>query len=114
MMTRMAAGNLIVSIVCWAIYFGLTVGVILLDRYYARQRALAQGTVDFMDRSPTTYLVLALFCGPAPLIVYFGVTRKSALGWLMGIGAAVGVYAVTFFAAFIMSFTIALASHAAQ
>jgi len=108
----MMRANPIVTIVCWAIYFGLTAGVIMLDRYLQKQRARALGTVDFMDRSPTQYLVLAVCCGPAPLIVYFGVTRKSALGWLMGIGAALGVYAVTFFAAFVISFTIALATHA--
>ncbi len=108
----MGRANPIVSIVCYLIYFGLTASVILLDRHLQQRRAQLRGTVDFMDRSPTTYLVLALFCGPAPLIVYFGVTRKSALGWLMGIGAAFGVYTVTFFAAFVMSFTIAMASHA--
>lgn len=96
-------GNPIVSLVCWAVYFGLTVGIILIDRDIQRKRAEAQGSVDFMDRSPTTYLVLALFCGPAPLIVYFGVTRKSALGWLMGIGAAIAVYVVMFVVAFVLT-----------
>ncbi len=94
--------NPIVSIVCWIVYFGLTVGIILLDRDIQKKKAAAQGGVDFMDRSPTAYLILALFCGPAPLIVYFGVTRKSVLGWLMGIGAAVAVYIVMFVVAFVL------------
>lgn len=87
-------GNPIVSIVCWLVYFGLTVGIILLDRNIQKRKAETQGGVDFMDRSPTNYLVLAIFCGPAPLIFYFGTTRKSALGWLMGFGAAIAVYVV--------------------
>ena len=102
-------GNPLVTLVCWALYFGLTAGIILLDRKIQRDKAAAQGSVDFMDRSPAAYLVLALFCGPAPLIVYFGVTRKSAVGWLMGIGAAVAVYVVIF----IVAFVLALATHAA-
>jgi len=96
-------GNPIVTLVCWIVYFGLTVGIILLDRNIQRKRAAAQGTVDFMDRSPTAYLVLALFCGPAPLIVYFGVTRKSLVGWLMGVGIAFGVYTIMFVIALVLT-----------
>ncbi len=103
-------GNPIITVICWLVYFGLTVGIILLDRNLQKKRAEAQGSVDFMDRSPTTYLVLALFCGPAPLIVYFGVTRKSALGWLMGFGAAIAVYVVMFVVAFVLTLAIGVAT----
>src|SRR5690348_9309810 len=103
-------GNPIVTIVCWLFYFGTTAGVILLDRNIQRRRAREQGTVDFMDRSPMNYLLLALCCGPAPLIVYFGVTRKSAVGWLMGFGIAAAVYAVTFGVAMVMTIVLGAAS----
>jgi hypothetical protein len=96
-------GNPIVTIVCWLFYFGATAGIIMLDRNIQRKKAAAMGTVDFMDRSPMNYLLLALCCGPAPLIVYFGVTRKNAVGWLMGIGVAFAVYSVTFAIAFAMT-----------
>ena len=96
-------GNPIVTIICWVFYFGATAGIIMLDRNIQRKKAQAMGTVDFMDRSPTNYLLLAVCCGPAPLIVYFGVTRKNAIGWLMGIGAAIGVYLVTFVIAFVLT-----------
>lgn len=103
-------GNPIVTIICWIVYFGLTVGIILLDRSIQKKKAEAQGSVDFMERSPTSYLVLALFCGPAPLIVYFGVTRKSAIGWLMGFGAAFAVYTVTFVVAFALTLAFGVTS----
>lgn len=85
----------IVSIVTWFVYFGLTVGVILLDGKLQRDKATRDGSVDFMDRSPWGYIAFGLICGPLPLIFYFGATRKNAAGWLIGIGAAVGVYAAT-------------------
>jgi hypothetical protein len=87
--------GLLASFVVWAVYFGLTAGVIVLDGKMQRAKAQREGGVDFMDRSPWSYLVLALLCGPLPLIFYFGTTRKNAMGWLMGVGAAVGVYIAT-------------------
>jgi hypothetical protein len=102
----------IITVICYLLYFGLTIGIILLDARIQRQRAAAQGSVDFMDRKPTNYLVLAIFCGPLPLIAYFGITRKSAVGWLMGIGAAIAVYAAVFMMAFVLSLTVAVADHA--
>ncbi len=95
-------GSPIVSIVTWFVYFGLTVGVILLDGKMQRDKANREGGVDFMDRSPWGYVAFGLICGPLPLIFYFGATRKNALGWLLGIGAAVGVYVVTVIAAVVL------------
>lgn len=62
-----------------------------------------------MDRSVAPYLVLGLICGPLPLIFYFGTTRRTALGWLMGVGAAALVYIMTFVAVFVLSFALAVA-----
>ncbi len=95
-------GSPIVSIITWFVYFGLTVGVILLDGKMQRDKAQREGSVDFMDRSPWGYVAFGLICGPLPLIFYFGATRKSALGWLMGIGAAVLVYVMTIVVAVIL------------
>ena len=95
-------GSPIVSIITWFVYFGLTVGVILLDGKMQRDKAQRDGSVDFMDRSPWGYIAFGLICGPLPLIFYFGATRKSALGWLMGIGAAVLVYVMTIVVAVIL------------
>lgn len=53
-------GNPIVTLVCWALYFGLTVGIILLDRTIQQKRAAAQGSVDFMDRTFAVAFVLTL------------------------------------------------------
>jgi hypothetical protein len=95
-------GSPIVSIVTWFVYFGLTVGVILLDGKLQRDKAQREGGVDFMDRSPWGYVAFGLICGPLPLIFYFGATRKNALGWLLGIGAAVGVYVATVIVAVVL------------
>lgn len=92
-------GSPIVSILTWVVYFGLTLGAILVDTSIQRAKAQREGGVDFMDRSPWGYIALGLLCGPLPLIFYFGATRKSALGWLMGIGVAVLVYVMTIVAA---------------
>jgi hypothetical protein len=46
-----------------------------------------------------------------PLIFYFGTTRRSALGWLMGVGAALLVYTMTFVVAFALSLAAAAAAH---
>ena len=89
----------IVTILTWFVYFGLTVGTILVDGKMQRDKAQASGGVDFMDRSPWGYIALGLICGPLPLVLYFGATRKSALGWLMGFGAAFLVYVMTVVAA---------------
>ena len=95
-------GSPIISIITWLVYFGLTVGVILLDGKMQRDKAQREGSVDFMDRSPWGYVAFGLICGPLPLIFYFGATRKSALGWLMGIGAAVLVCVMTIVVAVIL------------
>ena len=94
----------IVSIITWFVYFGLTVGVILLDGKMQREKAAREGSVDFMDRSPWGYIVFGLLCGPLPLIFYFGATRKNAMGWLLGVGAAVGVYVMTVIVAVVLQF----------
>ena len=85
---------MLLSLLSYALFFGLTTTVILADADLQRRRALERGEVDFADRRPTAYLVLALFFGSLPLIAYFGITRKSLVGWLMGLGAAVAVYLV--------------------
>ncbi len=72
-------GSPIITIVMWFVYFGLTVGVILLDGKLQREKAQRAGSVDFMDRSPWGYIAFGLLCGPLPLIFYFGATRKSAI-----------------------------------
>lgn len=99
-------GSPIVSIVAWVVYFGLTVGVILFDGKLQRDKAAREGSVDFMDRSPWGYVAFGLLCGPLPLIFYFGATRKNALGWLLGIGAAVGVYVATVIVAVVLQATL--------
>lgn len=97
-------GSPIVSIVTWLVYFGLTVGVLLLDGKMQRDKASREGGVDFMDRSAWGYVAFGLLCGPLPLIFYFGATRKNALGWLLGIGigAAVAVYVATVIVAVVL------------
>ncbi|HEY1959969.1 MAG TPA: hypothetical protein VGH28_30380 [Polyangiaceae bacterium] len=96
-------GSPLVTVVIWAFYFGMTASIILLDRQIQRNKAYKEGSVDFLDRSPAGYLMLAFICGPLPLVIYFGATRKSFVGWLMGIGAAIAVYAVLFFVAYALS-----------
>lgn len=75
----------------WAIWALVTIAIMLLDARRQRARALATGEPDFKDRSPASYLALALVFGPLPLLVYFGTTRRSAAGWLLGLAAAAGV-----------------------
>lgn len=79
------------NLVIWIFYFGLTAVIILADAKMQRAKARAAGTVDFADRKVLTYLALGVLCGPLPLIFYFGITRKSAGGWLLGLGAALAV-----------------------
>jgi len=70
----------------WLFWFLSAAFVIRWDA--KRQGAIkeAAGEVDLMDRSVTPYLILSIFCGALPLVVYFGVTRRSAKGWLLGVG----------------------------
>ena len=78
-------------LVLWflAYWFGMA-AVIWLDGKRQRQRALASGSVDFVDRKPLPYMLTGAICGPIPLILYFGTTRKSAAGWALGIGVGLG------------------------
>lgn len=78
----------------WAFWFGFPALVIRLDAKRQRAAARARGEVDLLDRSVTPYLVTALFCGGLPLVVYFGTTRRSALGWLTGLGLALVQFAL--------------------
>jgi hypothetical protein len=86
---------LLVRILVWLVYFGFTAAVIVVDGKIARARVEREGSVDFMDRSVTPYILIGLLCGPLPLIFYFGATRRSVVGWLIGVGAAGAVYAAT-------------------
>lgn len=79
----------ILEILVAVLYWGGMAGIILFDAKTQRERARAAGTVDFADRSPMAYLLLGLICGPIPLMMYFGTTRKALGGWLTG--AAIGI-----------------------
>jgi hypothetical protein len=83
-------GVFIVMIVWFLSYWGGMALVIKLDAAKQRTAAKAAGAVDFADRNPVPYMLLGLICGPFPLLFYFGSTRRSAKGWLMGIGIAIG------------------------
>jgi len=81
------------SILLWLLYFGLTAGLIAVDRKRERAKAREHGTVDFADRRILPYVLLGAIFGPLPLLVYFGTTRKTKQGWLLGVGAVLAVYA---------------------
>ena len=71
-------------------YYAGMVAFILWDAKIQRKKAHQAGEVDFADRRIGGYLVLSLFCGPLPLVFYFGSTRRSAAGWFLGFGVATG------------------------
>jgi hypothetical protein len=77
-----------VKIITYAVWLTATVLIIRYDAKRQAQKARERGEVDFADRSVMNYLVLSIFCGPAPLIVYFGVTRKTFGGWVLGFAVA--------------------------
>jgi hypothetical protein len=78
-------------LVLWFIsYWAGMAAVIWLDGKRQRGKARAAGAVDFIDRNPLPYMLMGALCGPIPLILYFGITRKSAAGWALGIGIGVG------------------------
>jgi hypothetical protein len=87
--------SLIAMLLVVVAYFGITIAVIRIDAKRQRDKARAAGGVDFMDRSVTPYMILAFISGALPLIFYFGITRKKASGWLLGIGAFVAVTMAT-------------------
>lgn len=71
-------------------YWGGMAGIIWFDGQRQRAKASVVGNVDFIDRRPGAYMILGAFCGPLPLIFYFGTTRRSVTGWLVGIGIGFG------------------------
>jgi hypothetical protein len=90
------------AVLLWLLYFGLTAGIIAIDAKLQRERARREGAVDFADRRVLPYILLGAICGPMPLLFYFGTTRKNAAGWLLGVGAVVGLYALLYFIAFVL------------
>ena len=78
---------LVLSVV---VYWGGMAAIIHIDGKRQHEKARAAGSVDFMDRSPLPYMLLGVLCGPLPLIFYFGTTRKSVGGWLLGLVIGVG------------------------
>lgn len=77
--------------VIWFLAYWLGMaGVIGLDGRRQREKARAAGTVDFQDRSPLPFMMMGALCGPIPLVLYFGTTRKSARGWVLGLAIGVG------------------------
>ena len=78
--------QILAVVLTWVVWFGSVALIIRIDAKQQQAAKRAIGEVDFMDRSVMPYLILAIFCGALPLVVYFGVTRRSAKGWLTGIG----------------------------
>lgn len=91
----------------WLIWGGATIAIIRLDARRQAALAEARGEEDFKDRSPWTYLALALLLGPLPLIIYFVSTRKGGRGWLLGLGTAIVVAAASGGVVALVSATIA-------
>jgi hypothetical protein len=91
------------SVLVWLLYFGLTAGIIAVDAKMQREKARREGQVDFADRRILQYILLGIICGPLPLLFYFGTTRKSAQGWLLGVGAVVVLYVLLYVIAFFIA-----------
>jgi hypothetical protein len=81
--------ELLAAVVTWLLYFGLSIGIMLVDRKLQAARERKAGTESYADRRIWPYLVFAFFCGPLPLIMYFYGTRRSGRGALIGLGMAV-------------------------
>lgn len=81
---------LLQAILVWIVYFGGAALIMHLDASRELAKAKAAGTVDFRDRGIGKYMLLAVVCGPLPIIMYFVGTRRGANGLLIGIGAALG------------------------
>src|SRR5215467_12245949 len=83
--------SLISYLLVFVLYFVATIVVIRIDAKRQREAALARGGVDFIDRRVTPYMLLSFISGAMPLIFYFGISRRSAAGWLLGIAMFFGV-----------------------
>jgi hypothetical protein len=81
---------LLFAITMFVVYWGGMAAIIWMDEQRARERARASGLVDFRDRRVLPYMLLGVLCGPLPLVVYFGATRRSVGGWLLGLVIGVG------------------------
>ena len=81
---------LLFAVAMFLVYWGGMAGIIWYDGKRQREKARAAGSVDFLDRSPLPYMLLGVLCGPLPLMFYFGTTRKSVGGWIMGIAIGFG------------------------
>jgi hypothetical protein len=96
----MMVGHGLVTVFVWIFYFGLTSLVIFLDHRRQVELAERRGQLDFSSPNIGLYLLLGLLFGPIPLIVYFGLSRKSFGGWVLGFVFSAGVLLATFVAYF--------------
>ena len=79
------------GVVTWIVFWILTVIVIKVDDKRAKAKAVAAGTRDFVDRRIRSYVLAAFLLGGFVLILYFGATRRSKKGGLIGAIALLGV-----------------------
>jgi len=84
-------GGVMAILALWFLAYWLGMALLIwVDGNRQRRAIQASGSVDFVSRSPWPYILMGVICGPLPLILYFGTTRKSAAGWLLGIAVGVG------------------------
>jgi hypothetical protein len=84
-------GGALALLALWFLAYWLGMAsLIWIDGKRQRRAIQASGSVDFVNRSPWPYILMGILCGPLPLILYFGTTRKSAAGWVAGIAIGVG------------------------
>lgn len=81
-------------LVAFPLSLALTSAIIILDRRRIERKMRDTDDVDFADRRLGPYLVTAVIFGPLPLILYFGSTRKGAMGFLIGAAWALAVMVV--------------------
>ena len=85
--------GLLAAMVAFVVYAALSNGIVMVDR--RRRRADPTAEATWVDQNQIAFSAISLCCGPAWLIVHFGVTRKSVDGWLLGLAAAAAVTVVT-------------------
>jgi hypothetical protein len=79
------------------IWWGGMFAIIKSDQKRRSAELASKGEVNFQEKSILPYLLLGLICGALILPVYFGATRRSWKGflvgllWDMGLGFAVNL-----------------------
>lgn len=101
-------------VLSWLFFWGATAAIVVFDDRRAKAAAKRAGSVDFVERRISAYVLAAFFLGALALVLYFWSSRKSLSGALLGVAVLLATTLATLVVAAELSKLGSLLDHAAM